>query len=221
MCFLRFRGLGQSPATLGSDQNPPLAGRYFWKFAAMEGSQRTEDRSQRTEDRSPTFDLRLPTSVFCILLLLLSLSSGCGNKFFDPTQVGRFRPVPAVNIILESLGVAEEPPVAWEDAEEPLAIDTVAMESDYAFMAGDIISVAIFELLQEGVQFVNNYIVTETGRVSIPEVGVVKATITDGFFNILGERICLICSSSCVSVNPATSITPTSGMDILPVSVTT
>ncbi len=175
MCFLRFRGLGQSPATLGSDQNPPLAGRYFWKFAAMDRSQRTEDRSQRTEDKSQTSDLRLLTSVFCILLLFLSLSSGCGNKFFDPTQVGRFRPVPAVNIILDSLGVAEEKPVAWEDAEEPLAIDTVAMESDYVFMAGDIISVAIFELLQEGVQFVNNYIVTETGRVSIPEVGVVKA----------------------------------------------
>jgi len=172
---LRFRGLGQSPATLGSDQNPPLAGRYFWKFAAMDRGQRTEDRSRRTEDGSQTSDLRLPTSVFCILLLFLSLLSGCGSKFFDPTQVGRFRPVPAVNVILDSLGVAEEKPVAWEDAEEPLAIDTVAMESDYVFMAGDIISVAIFELLQEGVQFVNNYIVTETGRISIPEVGVVKA----------------------------------------------
>jgi len=141
----------------------------------MDRSQRTEERSQRTEDRSQTSDLRLPTSVFCILLLFLSLLSGCGGKFFDPTQVGRFRPVPAVNVILDSLGVAEEKPVAWEDAEEPLAIDTVAMESDYVFMAGDIISVAIFELLQEGVQFVNNYIVTETGRISIPEVGVVKA----------------------------------------------
>jgi protein involved in polysaccharide export with SLBB domain len=172
---LRFRGLGQSPATLGSDQNPPLAGRYFWKFAAMDRGQRTEDRSQRTEDRSQTSDLRLPTSVFCILLLFLTLLSGCGSKFFDPTQVGRFRPVPAVNVILDSLGVAEEKPVAWEDAEEPLAIDTVAMESDYVFMAGDIISVAIFELLQEGIQFVNNYVVTETGRISIPEVGVVKA----------------------------------------------
>jgi len=160
---LWFRGLGQRKA------------RYFWKFAAMDRSQRTGDRSQRTGDRSHTSDLRLPTSVFCILLFFLSLSSGCGNKFFDPTQVGRFRPVPAVNVILDSLGVAEEKPVAWDDAEEPLAIDTVAMESDYAFRAGDIISVAIFELLQEGIQFVNNYVVTETGRISIPEVGVVKA----------------------------------------------
>ncbi len=109
------------------------------------------------------------------LLLFFTLSSGCGNKFFDPTQVGRFRPVPAVNVILDSLGVAEETTVAWEQAEEPMPIDTVAVESDYLFRAGDVITVAIFELLQEGIQFVNNYVVTETGRISIPEVGVIEA----------------------------------------------
>ncbi|MHC4726707.1 MAG: polysaccharide biosynthesis/export family protein, partial [Planctomycetota bacterium] len=108
-------------------------------------------------------------------LLFFTFSSGCGNKFFDPTQVGRFRPVPAVNVILDSLGVAEETPVAWEQAEEPMPIDTVAVDSDYVFRAGDVISVAIFELLQEGIQFVNNYVVTETGRISIPEVGVIEA----------------------------------------------
>jgi len=108
------------------------------------------------------------------ILFFLALSSGCGSKFFDPTQVGRFRPVPAVNVILDSLGVAEETPVAWEQAQEPLPIDTMALESDYVFRAGDVINIAIFELLQEGIQFVNNYIVTETGRISIPEVGVIE-----------------------------------------------
>ncbi len=108
-------------------------------------------------------------------LVFFILSSGCGDKFFDPTQVGRFRPVPAVNVILDSLGVAKETPVAWEQAEEPMPIDTVAVESDYVFRAGDVISVAIFELLQEGIQFVNNYVVTETGRISVPEVGVIEA----------------------------------------------
>jgi protein involved in polysaccharide export with SLBB domain len=108
-------------------------------------------------------------------LLFYTLSSGCGNKFFDPTQVGRFRPVPAVNIILDSLGVAEETTLAWEQAEEPMPVDTVAVESDYVFMTGDVITVAIFELLQEGIQFVSNYVVTETGRISIPEVGIIEA----------------------------------------------
>ena len=108
-------------------------------------------------------------------LLFLTLSSGCGNKFFDPTQVGRFRPVPAVNVILDTLGVAEEMPGAWEEAQEPLRSDIIAVESDYVFRAGDIVRIAIFELLQEGIYFVNDYVVTETGKVSIPEVGVVEA----------------------------------------------
>ena len=162
------------------------------------------DRSQRTEDRSQTSDFRLPTSVFCILLLFLSLSSGCGNKFFDPTQVGRFRPVPAVNVILDSLGVAEETPVAWEQAKEPLPIDTMAVEADYVFRAGDIISVAIFELLQEDIQFVNNYVVTETGRISIPEVGVIEAVgLTE---TQLEEKIRQILSPSILK-NPSVIVT--------------
>jgi protein involved in polysaccharide export with SLBB domain len=110
-----------------------------------------------------------------LILLFSGLLSGCNNKFFDPTQVGRFRPVPAVNVILDSLGVAEEEPEAWEGAEEPLPIDTVVTRSDYEFMPGDVINVSIFELLQEGVQYTNNYIVTETGKISIPEVGVIQA----------------------------------------------
>lgn len=119
---------------------------------------------------------KLSFLIYVILFLIfLGLLSGCGNKFFDPTQVGRFRPVPAVNVILDSLGVAEEEPVAWEGAEEPLPIDAVVTESDYSFRSGDIVGVAIFELLQEGVLFTNNYVVTETGKISIPEVGVVQA----------------------------------------------
>ena len=135
----------------------------FWKLFVM-----------KTE--MPGFKTRRFCFLYAALILLfLGLFPGCGNKFFDPSQVGRFRPVPAVNVILDSLGVAEEEPVAWEGAEEPLPIDTVLTESDYVFMAGDVVSVSIFELLQEGVQYVNSYVVTETGKMSIPEVGVIQA----------------------------------------------
>lgn len=112
--------------------------------------------------------------VFLISAFLVLLP-GCGSKFFDPAQVGRFRPVPAVNVILDSLGVAEEIPVAWEGAEEPLPIDIVSQESDYAFRAGDVVSIDIYELLREGAHHINNYVVTETGKISIPEVGVIQA----------------------------------------------
>ena len=108
------------------------------------------------------------------LALCLGLFSGCGNKFFDPTQIGRFARFPAVNVILDSLGVAEETPLAWEGAEEPLPIDLVATQSDYALRSGDLVRIAIVDLLREGVTYVNDHLITETGKISVPEVGVVQ-----------------------------------------------
>ncbi|MBN2314874.1 MAG: polysaccharide biosynthesis/export family protein [Sedimentisphaerales bacterium] len=118
---------------------------------------------------------RFTHGVYLLPVLLLVFLSGCGNKFFDPAQVGRFRPVPAVNVILDTLGVAEEVPVAWEGAEEPLPIDIVPKDTDYIIRAGDVVSIDIFELLRENIHHINNYVVTETGKISIPEVGVVQA----------------------------------------------
>mgnify|MGYP003681890817 CR=1 FL=1 len=110
--------------------------------------------------------------VLCFVLSICLV--GCGNKFFDPTQIGRFRPVPAVNVILDTLGVAEEASLVWEGAEEPQPIDVMAHKPDYVFGSGDIVRISIFELFQEGALFTDNYVVTETGKISIPEVGVVE-----------------------------------------------
>ena len=112
--------------------------------------------------------------VFVLLVLSICLA-GCGDKFWDPTQIGRFRPVPAVNVILDSLGVADETPSVWEGAEEPRPADIMAYETDYVLGRGDTVRISIFELLQEGVPFVYDYVVTETGKISIPEVGIVNA----------------------------------------------
>jgi polysaccharide export outer membrane protein len=118
--------------------------------------------------------LKAVSIAFFLSILSVSLA-GCGNKFLDPTQIGRFRPVPAVNVILDSLGVAEETPSVWQGAEEPKPIDVVAYETDYVFGPGDTVRISIFELLQEGAQYINDYSVTETGKISIPEVGVIEA----------------------------------------------
>jgi protein involved in polysaccharide export with SLBB domain len=101
--------------------------------------------------------------------------AGCSTKLLDPTQVGRFRPTPAVNVILDSLGVAEETPVAWESAEEPRPKDVIPQKGDYALRPGDLIQVSIYELLQEGVPLASQFLVSETGKISIPEVGIVQA----------------------------------------------
>lgn len=108
----------------------------------------------------------------CSLLILVS---GCYNDILDPTQIGRFEPTPKVNVILDSLGVADEPSPAYAGAEEPRPEDLIAYERDYTFGPGDIIQISIFELYRQGELFVNRFVITETGRVSIPDVGIVQA----------------------------------------------
>ncbi len=111
-----------------------------------------------------------------VLAMLLPLGlAGCYNDALDPTQIGRFEPTPAVNVILETLGVADEPNPTYEGAEEPRPEDRVAYEQDYVFAAGDVVRISIFELYEPGQIYVNDYVVTETGRISIPDVGQVQA----------------------------------------------
>ena len=149
----------------------------FWNFSDM--NPLSEVKGQRSEVRGQNLSsvFCFLFSVFCLLFSVFCLlfSVGCGNKFFDPTDIGRFRPTPAVNVILDSLGVAEEAPSAWANAEDPKPIDAMVLETDYVFSSGDIVRISIFELLQEGAVFINDYVVTETGKISIPEVGVIDA----------------------------------------------
>ena len=113
--------------------------------------------------------------VFLCSFILLA-ATGCNDKFLDPTQIGRFRPVPAVNVILDTLGVSEETTASWETGEEPKPADVVAYETDYTFGPGDVVLINIFELFNEGTMYSNQFVVTETGRISIPDVGVVEAS---------------------------------------------
>jgi polysaccharide export outer membrane protein len=150
----------------------------------------------------------LTSAILSLVVLLLPILSlclvGCGNKFFDPTAIGRFRPVPAVNVILDSLGVAEEAPSVWADVEDPKPIDGMVFDTDYAFGPGDIVRISIYELLQDRVVFINDYIVTETGKLSIPEVGEVDV---EGFTESqLEEEIRQILSPSILK-DPSVTVT--------------
>jgi polysaccharide export outer membrane protein len=112
------------------------------------------------------------TAFFSSLVLL----SGCGSQnLLDPTQIGRFRPTPAINIILNSLGVAEEETELYEAAEEPRPSDVIAIEQDYILQSGDIVRIGIFELLREGSMASDLYQISETGKVIVPEIGEVQA----------------------------------------------
>lgn len=119
---------------------------------------------------------RVITATAIISVSALLLSSCSDGDYLDPTQVGRFRPVPAVNTILDSLGVAEESPATFVGAEDPKPIDAMMVEKDYVFHSGDVVRISIYELEQEGQTYINDFQVTETGKISIPQVGQVQAS---------------------------------------------
>ncbi|MHC4460287.1 MAG: polysaccharide biosynthesis/export family protein [Planctomycetota bacterium] len=150
-------------------------GRLTAVFIGLSQVNRKARNTNRVEGRCQKSEVSFVLCSLPSILIFCFLLTGCGSKFFDPPQIGRFRPVPAVNVILDSLGVAEEAPSAWEGTEDPRPIDVMAFETDYTFGSGDIVRIAIFELLTEGAIFANDYVVTETGRISIPEVGVIDA----------------------------------------------
>jgi len=126
--------------------------------------------------RSAIYGLGVRRAAVLLTVSALGLGlAGCSAKTLDPGQIGRFRPTPAVNVILNSLGVAEETPVAWENAQNPQPSDIVAAKADYALQPGDLVRISIFELYQEGVPLLNDYIVSETGKISLPDVGVLQA----------------------------------------------
>ena len=137
------------------------------------------------------------------LLSLLLCCVGCSKDFLDPTQLGRFRPVPVVNVILDSLGVVDEPKETYAGAEDPRPEDVIPYEQDYVIGNGDVVRITIYELFAEGRPFVNDFMVTETGRISIPDVGQVRAA---GLTEVrLEEEITNILSPS-VLKNPSVSV---------------
>jgi polysaccharide export outer membrane protein len=80
-----------------------------------------------------------------------------------------------VNVILDSLEVGEEEPSVYSGAEEPKPADLIAFEEDYTIGTGDVVRIAIYELLQQNQTDVRDYVVTESGKISIPEAGSVQA----------------------------------------------
>ncbi|MHC5083481.1 MAG: polysaccharide biosynthesis/export family protein, partial [Planctomycetota bacterium] len=150
--------------------------------------------------------------IFSLSVLLVFSLAGCNNDILDPTQLGRFEPTPTVNVILNTLGVADEPSPTYEGAEDPKPEDLIDYEQDYTFGAGDVVRISIFELYQEFVNYVNDYVITETGRVSIPDVGVVRAAgLTEAelereIVNILSPNIIKNPSVTVTSINSQSRI---------------
>ncbi len=110
--------------------------------------------------------------------------TGCGigsganfNKgFLDPTAVGRFNKQPLVVPILSSLDPAVDvPDDRFRNATDVTPEDLDPDTTDYKIGRNDLISVAITDLVAPNVETIRTPRVSESGTISLPLVGQIKA----------------------------------------------
>lgn len=116
---------------------------------------------------------------------LLMFSTGCmknldfldpNKSFLDPGEMGRYSHEPLQREILDVIDPALE--VARPDfamATEPTAEDLQLTSTDYTISENDLLGIEITDLAGVGVTTVKTTRVSESGRVSLPYIGPVKA----------------------------------------------
>ena len=108
---------------------------------------------------------------------LLAMGIGCESEsFLDPSEMGRFDRQPLALKILDTLDTGEEEPNQdFLNATDPLPEDLNATRVDYRMDRGDLVNVSISDLQQQGVDTVRSVRVSESGNISLPYIGQVKA----------------------------------------------
>lgn len=108
-------------------------------------------------------------------------SDGSGQRFFsngflDPSETGRFDKKPLVVGMLHSLDTGiEERDDRFVNATDPRPSDLQVVKQDYTIGAGDLIQISIMDLVTEGVEWLKQIRVADSGNISLPYVGQVKA----------------------------------------------
>jgi polysaccharide export outer membrane protein len=108
---------------------------------------------------------------------LVAMGLGCDVKsFIDPSELGRFERTPLTLQILNSLDTGvEEPASDFLNWENPTPDDLIVEQVDYRMDRGDLVSVSISDLQAQGVDTVRTVRVSESGNVSLPYIGQMKA----------------------------------------------
>jgi polysaccharide export outer membrane protein len=111
-----------------------------------------------------------------------ALLTGCtahgpfDNGFIDPSEVGRFKKQPLLMPILSSLETGiEEPNEQFSTATDVRPDDLVASAQDYVIGANDLLIVSITDLVGTNVETLKQTRVSESGNISLPLLGQVKA----------------------------------------------
>ncbi len=111
------------------------------------------------------------------LAALLAMGVGCEVKsFLDPSEMGRYERQPLVLKILDTLDTGEEEPnTDFLNATDPLPEDLITNRVDYRLDRGDLVSVSVSDLQTQGVDTVRTVRISESGNISLPYIGQLKA----------------------------------------------
>ncbi len=118
-----------------------------------------------------------PLAVAAAAPLLLTFSPGCAifNSFLDPSKVGQF-PFPGQENIVGIRRVLSirEGTTGLASATEPRPEDLIPMEEEYVVGPGDVVNIAIDDLVTPGAQDVSAQLVSESGYIRLPMLGSIR-----------------------------------------------
>ena len=105
------------------------------------------------------------------------VAGGCETKgFFNPSEVGRFKHEPLLRPIVTTLDTGiEEPDDQFASAADVQPEDLVADERDYVIGRSDLLTISITDVVAPGVETVKTVRVSESGNVSLPLIGQLRA----------------------------------------------
>ncbi len=129
--------------------------------------------------RLPRFSRVSPKIALAATVAVAMVAGGCETKsWLNPGEVGRFQHEPLLLPIVNSLsgetGI-EEPNEQFAQASDVTAEDLQAANQDYVIGKNDLLSISISDLVGPGVETVKQVRVSESGNISLPLIGQIRA----------------------------------------------
>jgi protein involved in polysaccharide export with SLBB domain len=122
-------------------------------------------------------DLALPRLMLGLLVCAALANGGCwANSFFDPSEMGAYPKGPLLVPILDQLDTGyEEGDERFATATNVRPEDLQVVPSDYVISPNDLLQISIEGLQAPGVESFRQVRVSETGNISLPYIGQLKA----------------------------------------------
>jgi polysaccharide export outer membrane protein len=112
----------------------------------------------------------------CIATAIIAGGCGYEHGFLNPADAGRYKTKPLLKPILSTLDTGyEEPNDQFTQAIDVEPEDLNAAEVDYVVGKNDLLTVSITDLMGPGVETIKSVRVSESGNISLPLVGQVRA----------------------------------------------